>query len=37
MTNSIIVYMDFWKIMVSQTFQTIIFFISNYIITQTIS
>jgi len=37
MANSIIVYMDFWKIMVSQTFQTIIFFISNYIITQTIS
>ena len=37
MTNSIIVYMDFWKIMVSQTFQTIIFFISNYIITRTIS
>ena len=37
MTNSIIAYMDFWKIVVSQTFQTIIFFISNYIITRTIS
>jgi len=37
MTNSIIAYMEFWKIMVSQIFQTIIFFISNYIITQTIS
>jgi len=37
MANSIIAYMGFWKIMVSQTFQTIIFFISNYIITQTIS